>query len=197
VIKADLEPVFREVWERLPAERSKAYDFFCKYRDMGPTRSLEKLHRSCTEVAPISVRQLKEYSLKYNWQKRVRAFDDSVFKMERNKAIQRIIEFNKRRAEQALAMMDQGFAQMEQEHLKTAKEKNERFKLGFDVFRSIHALDTSKVELERANEESDELTMEEEVYRLQHAMDTAWANESQEMRDKLEAMLIEYAKQFD
>ena len=54
-----------------------------RYRDMEPTRSIEKLHRSCTEAAPkkgVSLRSLKWYSLDFHWQQRCEAYDRQIAK---------------------------------------------------------------------------------------------------------------------
>jgi hypothetical protein len=134
-----------EPWHRLPNERSKAYHLFCLYRDMGPLRSLEKLRRSIGKQQGYAW-NLQRFSSRHSWQVRVRAFDDYILKLEEVEAIQRIRDFNKKRAEQAVTMMDQGFGVMEGEYLQSAKDKNDRFKLGFDTFRAIHKLDKEKVE---------------------------------------------------
>jgi len=34
--------------EPLDGEKPKPFQFFVRYRDMAPPRSIEKLHRSCT-----------------------------------------------------------------------------------------------------------------------------------------------------
>ena len=45
------------------------FKWFMRYRDMEPPRSIEKLHRSCTEAAPkkdVSLRSLKQYSVDFH-----------------------------------------------------------------------------------------------------------------------------------
>ena len=48
----------------LEGEKPHRFEWFMRYRDMEPPRSIEKLHRSCTEAAPkkgVSLRSLKQY----------------------------------------------------------------------------------------------------------------------------------------
>ena len=48
----------------LKDEKPRPFKWFMRYRDMKPPRSIEKLHRSCTEAAPkkgVSLRSLKQY----------------------------------------------------------------------------------------------------------------------------------------
>ena len=67
-------------WDRLPNERSKAYYLFCRFRDLGPTRSLRKLARvEDSDSKPLaSLVNLKSYSREYQWFARARSFDASI-----------------------------------------------------------------------------------------------------------------------
>lgn len=51
-------------------ESPQALAAWVLYRDMGPTRSLEALHRQYPDTTP-SVRQLKTWSAAHNWQERI------------------------------------------------------------------------------------------------------------------------------
>ena len=83
-----------EVWERLPNERSKAYELFCLYRDIGPYRSLQKLRQTCD--LSLSLRQLERYSAKYDWVARAAAFSDHIFALK-------LEELTKRRLQEGIA----------------------------------------------------------------------------------------------
>lgn len=137
-----------ELWVRLPRESSKSFHLFCLYRDMGPSRSLEKVHRIDTELTPI-LRNLKRFSIKYARVTRARAYDDMRAAEDLKENEQRIREFNKRRSEEALRMMDQAYDAMLDDGLETPEEKNKRYKLSFDAFRAIHKLDKEKGEVEQ------------------------------------------------
>ena len=91
-----------------PLEGEKPYRFkwFIRYRDMEPPRSLEKLHRSCTEAAPKkggSLRSLKQYSVDFHWQQRCEAYDTQIAK-EAAKALM------EKRQNEINAFIDQDFS---------------------------------------------------------------------------------------
>ncbi len=88
-------------WDRLPNERSKAYHLFCLYRDLGPTRTLDKLAQiEDSDSNRIATRaNLKVYSRKYGWVARARSYDDYLAEKERIDNEQHIIEMNRRQAE--------------------------------------------------------------------------------------------------
>jgi hypothetical protein len=88
-------------WDRLPNERSKAYYLFCRFRDLGPTRSLRKLARvQDSDSKPLaSLVNLKSYSRDYQWFARARSYDDYRAEQERIDNEQHILEMNRRQAE--------------------------------------------------------------------------------------------------
>ena len=88
-------------WDRLPNERSKAYYLFCRFRDLGPTRSLRKLARvRDSDSKPLaSLVNLKSYSREYQWFARARSYDDYRAEKERIDNEQHILEMNRRQAE--------------------------------------------------------------------------------------------------
>ena len=68
-----------ELWERRKdlRETARAYDHFCKYRDM--VRPLPRSARSIRQLAKevgINRINLEKLSVKYEWAARVRAYDD-------------------------------------------------------------------------------------------------------------------------
>jgi hypothetical protein len=79
-----------KAWDRLPNERIKAYELFCLYRDLGPSRSLQKLRQ--TNALPLSLRQLERYSAKYDWVARAQAFSDYIFAIKLQEHEKRILE---------------------------------------------------------------------------------------------------------
>jgi hypothetical protein len=88
-------------WDRLPNERSKAYQLFCMYRDLGPMRTLERLaHVKDNNSKRVATRaNLKVYCRKYQWVARSRAYDDYLAEKERIDNEQHILEMNRRQAE--------------------------------------------------------------------------------------------------
>lgn len=61
-------------WNMRPDESAKAYQAFEVYRDMGADRSLERVSRT----VPVRLPSVKDWSSKYSWQARVRAFDEAA-----------------------------------------------------------------------------------------------------------------------
>lgn len=64
-------------------DTKKSYAALCDYCRMGPNRSLAKLHQHYTNTSPenavtTSLRWLKEWSRKHDWQDRVRTYDEKV-----------------------------------------------------------------------------------------------------------------------
>jgi hypothetical protein len=66
----------RQLWDRQPAESSKAYSHFCLYRDMGPDRSLRAMENvdGCTSL----YRQLGRWSSRWRWVERCQKYDDHL-----------------------------------------------------------------------------------------------------------------------
>jgi len=91
-----------ELWERLPGESAKAYEAFCVYRDLGPSeRSLEKARKMLPK--PRSRKWIGEWSAKYNWVERAKAYDDYIEKRKREEKEKAILEMADRQARLAIA----------------------------------------------------------------------------------------------
>ena len=142
------EPELNEfAWERLPDESTKAYELFCFYRDFGPTRTYTAVQRKYAGVEfDLQPQTLRTYGKKFNWVSRAQAYDDHILNRELADNEKLILKFKKKRAKQAQKMMDKYFEWMEKEDegILTAREKRERFKLGFEVFNEIFQLDKDK-----------------------------------------------------
>jgi len=73
------------IFEQQPRESNKAFAAFKTYLDMGPERSLEAVSQKLTK----SSRLLKRWSVKFDWQGRVKARDVHFAELERQ-AIERL-----------------------------------------------------------------------------------------------------------
>ena len=62
------------IWDKREDESSKAYEWFCRYRDMGPGRSHDKLHQKYSESISKKSQTLR-WSSKYAWVERAEAYD--------------------------------------------------------------------------------------------------------------------------
>jgi len=69
-------------WDQRPDETNKAYHRFCLYRDMGPDRSLAKLVQKLGKAKNYKV-QLENWSVKHDWQDRVKAYDAHELERQR------------------------------------------------------------------------------------------------------------------
>ena len=59
----------KESWKRLKGESSKIYSYFCFYRDLGNSRTIEKVAEKFSKSATI----MNRYSSKYDWVKKSEA----------------------------------------------------------------------------------------------------------------------------
>lgn len=62
------------LWDKREDESAKAYEWFCRYRDMGPGRSHDKLHQKYSESTSKKSVTLR-WSRKYAWVERAEAYD--------------------------------------------------------------------------------------------------------------------------
>lgn len=62
-----------KIYDRQNTDTDKSWLAFCKYRDMGGDRTVEKVRVEC---GYRSVRKLEQWCSKYKWVERCRAFDD-------------------------------------------------------------------------------------------------------------------------
>jgi hypothetical protein len=101
-----------EIWDRQAGESSKAYEAFCAYRDLGADRSLEKAGKMLSKHR--SKKWLCEWSAKYNWVERAKAYDDYIERIKREEKEKAILEMADRHAKLAMAFQ-QRIAQRLQE----------------------------------------------------------------------------------
>lgn len=167
-----------ELWARQNSERSKAFSLFCMYRDMGPERSLEKLHQICPEPAP-AVRTLKLYSKTHDWVKRVQAYDDYLQNKTQQAFEKRILKFKDQRSKEALEIADKAFENMLTDDI-GSKESRKRWELGVDKFMQILGLDKQKLEL------SGEVKTGPDIARLKQALETLPIEKRIEFSEKLD-----------
>lgn len=90
-----------ELWERQHGETSKAYEAFCVYRDLGPNRSIAKAGQSLGKNKVT----LEQWSRKYEWVKRVSAWDTEQDRVAREAQLDEIKKMRKRHADLANAML--------------------------------------------------------------------------------------------
>ena len=116
-----------EIFKRQPDETNKAYSAFCKYRDFGPDRSIAKVVKKLGKK-PGYARQMEEWSSKFNWIERTKAFDDKADEKRR------VIN------EQSLASYDRAFEAHIKNKMLIAKTTQEIFAVWVNECLSISAL---------------------------------------------------------
>lgn len=80
-------------WKVQRAETVKAFEAFTAYLEMGPERSLEKLRRA---LGLNTSRHLKDWSVKYRWQDRIKAWIDHEADKRRLTAREELLRFIER-----------------------------------------------------------------------------------------------------
>lgn len=79
-------------WEQQPGESAKAFEAFAAYRDMGAERSLRKL----TQRLHKNLTTIRDWSVKWNWQERVRAYDRELDRQAREQAVRSVRQMTDR-----------------------------------------------------------------------------------------------------
>lgn len=112
--QTEIEP---ELWERQPEETARAFEAFVVYRDLGANRSLRKtaqeLNKNCTTIA--------EWSSKYDWVKRVAAWDAEQDRINRIEMMAEMASTRKRQRKQARRMQEKGMELLESISIGDAK----------------------------------------------------------------------------
>lgn len=89
------------LWERQVGEGQKAYEAFCKYRDMGTQRSLRKV----AEELQKSETLMGRWSGQWEWVKRAEAWDREQDKIAQRQQFEEIKKMRKRHADLAVQML--------------------------------------------------------------------------------------------
>lgn len=96
-------------WMRQNGERDKAFKLFTLYRDLGPGRSFDKLHKKIIEDAPdlkVSTRRLAELSSNNDWVSRCEEWEDYLDGVARSEQELAVKEMVQRQAENAQTIQD-------------------------------------------------------------------------------------------
>ena len=87
-------------WERQPGESEPAFAAFTVYRDMAEKRSLREVGRQLGKSRAL----IERWSSKWNWQERVRAYDNDLQKQQHVQAIKNSKKMAERHIDIALQM---------------------------------------------------------------------------------------------
>lgn len=94
------------VWEKQPNESATSYLWFCKYRDMGRERTLERVKVECKKTEGKYNSMLNRWSAKFNWVERAEAYDLYLEKLKRKKNEEELKKMNDRHVKYALLMQN-------------------------------------------------------------------------------------------
>lgn len=92
----------RKPWERVRYEPDAAFRYFCIYKDMGADRSIAKTQKI---IGLRHTNFLYTMSRKWNWQERVREWDNEVQNSKNSAMLKAVEEMNKRHAKLAVAAL--------------------------------------------------------------------------------------------
>lgn len=115
--KKDPAEIAPELWERQPGETARAFEAFVVYRDMGASRSIRKVAQNLNKA----VTTLAEQSSKYEWVKRVAAWDAEQDRINRIEMLDDMAKTRKKQRDQARKMQEKGMELLENIRLGDAK----------------------------------------------------------------------------
>jgi hypothetical protein len=98
----------RKPWNMREDETPRAYRAFEVYRDMAGDRSLERLCQVHTAALPTA----KAWSVRYEWQARVRAFDEAVAARAADRALEDAVAVRARQAADAKRLQELGIERL-------------------------------------------------------------------------------------
>jgi len=85
----------KQIWEIQPKESVKSYNAFCIYRNMGCERTLEKTCQILGKEWAKYHSQLKDWSSRFNWRQRSRAYDSYLEGIIREASERELIKISK------------------------------------------------------------------------------------------------------
>lgn len=134
-------------------ETSKAIAAYDLYRDMGPQRSMDALHKTYPALTP-SERRLKEWSRLHGWVARARAHDQAIADASATRDKAARIADGERRRTQRLSIADAEH-RIVLARLRRLVESNEQVSVLEAVKLALHADTTERLDLGEATERTE------------------------------------------
>ncbi len=162
----------RPLYERQPAEPSKAWDAFVIYRELGWERTIRKaveLYRAKNGLKGAEItlqRRLEQWSARWGWPVRAAEWDRELDKHRRKLALKEIEEMHKRQAKIGKMLQTLGLVEL-RKYLKDAERKVKEGTISIaDVYKAVETgarLErASRGEPETITEQRHKLTADEE-----------------------------------
>ena len=116
--RKDMEAEYQP-WEQQDGESAKAFEAFATYRDLGAERSIaktgQKLHKNLTTLG--------EWSVKWKWVERCRAYDREMDRQARVRAVQDVRSMTDRHIRIAMQLQRKALEALEQLDVTTLSPK--------------------------------------------------------------------------
>lgn len=147
-------------WERLPEETSRAYKAFCIYRDMGPSRSIQKVAQEWSSGGHTS--RLKEWSSKSHWTERATAYDEYLDEIRRSEQEDEIREMAERHAREAQLLQDKAIEKLESLNIDEMKPQDvvKFYDIAVKIERLSRGVSTENIKREEVKEKKDVIIKE-------------------------------------
>jgi len=152
-------------WERQQHETSKAYEAFCVYRDMGVSRSLDKVAKNLQK----SLTFIGRWSSQYDWIERAALYDDYIEKIERAAMEKERISQRKRRLKISMAFQARlvdGLKDLDLENIKALDLANALRIINAEIRKDIGEEEKPQIEINNNVEISQNSTRAELLERL-------------------------------
>lgn len=137
----------QQVWNRKDGEPTHAYQAFAMYRDYGPLRNIKKVLRENGLDASFYA-SWSRWSKKYDWKKRVDAYDDHAEQVRL--LIKRLEEEERRKAYQKMLskvtkVVDERLDKLRADEL-TPKETMDFLERSYDLGTRVSGLEPAKTD---------------------------------------------------
>lgn len=126
-------------WERQSGESEKAFEAFVVYRDMGRERTVTAVAKKLSKSRQL----LERWKERWDWQERVRTYDNELEKEAKESAAKAIREMTERHIRIAMQLQKKALEALQNLSLKkmTAKDIKEFIKMATDLERLNRTLE--------------------------------------------------------
>lgn len=120
-------------WERQPGESEQAYEAFALYRDLGPKRSNQEVGIQLSKSRQL----ISRWKSNYNWDERVRAYDNELQKEMHREAVKNLKDMTNRHIKISMQLQKKALAALDNLPVEemTPKDIKEFIKMATDLER--------------------------------------------------------------
>lgn len=106
-------------WEQQPGESAKAFEAFATYRDLGAERSVRKVSQKLAK----NLTTIKDWSVKWSWVERSRAYDRELDRQAREQAVRDVQQMTNRHIRIAMQLQHKALEALETLDVKALSPK--------------------------------------------------------------------------